>query len=97
MSWILLIVFFQASLAIWVVLGPGCSCFSRFWDGVEPRGPGVVGFFLKGLYGSGPAVLYGSGASGLMKMEERQHKNEGSPGIAGCSGHLVLAPEGSHE
>lgn len=47
---------------------------------------------ILGLYVSGPAVLYGSGASRLMKVgEERPKENGGLPGLAGYSRKLGLA------
>ena len=39
--WLLLIVSFQGPLAIWTFLVPACSCYSRFWEGVNLNGPGI--------------------------------------------------------
>lgn len=67
---LLLIVFFQGPLAIWIVLVPGCSCCSQYWEGDGPRLSwcGRPLMDILELYGSAPAVLYGSGALGLLKV-----------------------------
>lgn len=65
-----MIVFFQGPLVILIFLVLGCSFVIGIRRGINLNSPPVAGTLMGilGVYGFGPAGLYGSGAKDLLKV-----------------------------